>query len=256
MRGLLVVSILCGLACRSAPTDDAAALPGAPAPPDAPPALPDGSIPAPAPVDPRCTAAPGFWPETVQDIVALLNTLPKPVTLPCLLEALPHPLSLQAVNSILSAQPAVGRRSPRFFIFFDDLTLSVVPAGEGAQLLEFGERRSEMHTLKAELEFPIETQLDAHSPYTRLRFDDQHTSCGFCHAEEDPVEDIDHAYARISRAIRPMPSQRIGMAELQAELATCDAAAEPARCAMLRALFGPKGTALDGEFPPEWKTFF
>lgn len=238
----LLVWLMCIAACDAAADTDSA------------PEAADAGMPI---AESGCAALAGPAPATVAEVIALLNTMPKPVTVPCLLEALPHPFSIQAVNSILSAQPAVGKRSPRIFIFFDRLILSVVPAGEGAHLLEFGERRNQTHTLKAELEFPITTELDvASSPYTRLRFDDQHTTCGFCHAEEDPADDIGHAYARISRGIKPMTSQRVSIAELQAELASCDALQEPERCAMLRALLGPARTALDGEFPAEWKTFF
>ena len=217
---------------------------------EAAPEAPDAS-----PPQSKCVARRA--PESIADMVALLNALPKPVTLPCVLEALPHPLSINAANSVLSAQPAVGKRSPRIFLFLNDLMLSVVPAGMGSRLLEFGERRSDTHTLKAELEFPIETELDSGSPYTRLPFEGaSNSSCGFCHIEQEQAQDVGHAYARISHAIRPMPAQRVSLVELQAELANCDAAQEPERCAMLEAIFGPNRKALDAEFPKQWKTFF
>ena len=197
-------------------------------------------------------------PSSIADMISLLNALPKPVTLPCVLEALPHPLAIHAVDSVLSAQPAVGERSPRIFVFLDGLIVSVVPAGTGSRLLELGERRSDMDSLKAELEFPIERELSASAPYMRLRFDDNTSTstCGFCHTQENPADDVDDPYARISRSIRPMPSQRVSLAALQTELANCAAAQEPERCAMLRAVFGPSGKAVDAEFPTQWKTFF
>ena len=215
---------------------------------------PDASV----EMQPGCVApdsAPEM-PSTIEDIVAVINALPKPLQLPCLLEVLPRPLGVNAAQSILSAQPASGKRSPRIFLFLDPLILSIVPAGEGQHLLEFGEQRSETHTLKAELEFPIEAPLDpAVSPYTRLRFDDDHTTCGFCHAAEEPARDVAHPYARTSRGIRPMPSQHVTVTQLQAEVMACDAAEEPERCAMLEALFRG-GVPVEREFPAEWKTFF
>ena len=71
-------------------------------------------------VDPRCVAPEGVStaPQTIAEVVTLLNALPKPLNLPCFVASLARPLSLHAVNSPFSAQPAQGRRSPRIFIFF------------------------------------------------------------------------------------------------------------------------------------------
>src|SRR5690606_13425467 len=129
---------------------------------------------------------------------------------------LPRPLAMHAADSPFSAQPAEGRRSPRLFLFFDPLVLSVVPAGDGAALLEFGEQRSPTHSLKAELEFPIETELDEAAAYQRLPFEEGITTCGLCHQGESEAPDIDVPYAMISLAMRPMPEQRVSLTELQA----------------------------------------
>ena len=93
----------------------------------------------------ECVAPAGTTPSpaTIADVVALINAMPKPVTLPCFLAALARPLELYATRSVISAQPAVGRRSPRTFLFLDGLTLSVVPEGVGTRLLEMGELRDE-----------------------------------------------------------------------------------------------------------------
>jgi hypothetical protein len=226
--------------------------------PAEPPAMPQAGAPAmpEPPDDPRCRAPEGPPPRTIADVVALINALPKPVTIPCVIDALPHPLEVNAAHSILSAQPAVGKRSPRIFFFLGELILSVVPEGMGAQLLEFGERRSETHTLKAELEFPIDHALLPTAPYESLRFDERNTTCGFCHAEEEVVPELGDSHARISRGIRPMPSQRVTATELRNQLAGCDAELEPERCAMLKSIFGRDRTALDRDFPLAFKTFF
>ncbi|HKU37899.1 MAG TPA: hypothetical protein VJR89_07125 [Polyangiales bacterium] len=207
-----------------------------------------------APAASGCKRA-GPGPRSIADVVALLNELPHPVTLPCLVEALPHPLAIHAIDSVFSAQPAVGERSPRIFLFLDPLMLSIVPEGSGGHLLEFGERRTQLHTLKAELEFPITAELGPTAPYDRLPFNEQASTCGFCHGEEEQAEDIAHPFARVSRALKPMAAQRVAIEALRAELRACDAVSEPERCALLEAVFAG-GAVTERAFPAEWKMFF
>ena len=190
------------------------------------------------------------------DVVELLNALPRPVTLPCFLETLDRPLAISATDSVFSLQPAEGARSPRIFVHLDALTLSVVPEGTGAPLLELAERRSPTTSLKAELAFPITAPLSASSPYERLRFDDSLTNCGVCHQGERPAQDVALPLAMISQALRPREDQRVPLARLQAEARGCDADQEPERCALLDALLGPAPTPHDGEFPATYNTFF
>jgi hypothetical protein len=193
-------------------------------------------------------------PRSVADVVALVNALPRPVTLACFLETLAHPLSLHASRSVLSAQPASGVRSPRIFLFFDPLIASVAPDGVGKHLLELGERRSDTHSLKAELEFPITTELTADAPYSRLRFDDDLGTCDFCHADRAPAPDLAFPYAVISVALRPLARERVAIAQLQAEADSCNAAEEQERCAMLQALFAG-APAIETDFPATYATF-
>ena len=206
----------------------------------------------------RCVSPAGApsSPRSIAEVVDLLNAMPKPVTLPCFLDSLTGALPMQAANSVFSAQPAVGRRSPRIFLFLDPLVLSVVPAGNGSQLLEFGERRGEDQSLKAELEFPITSELDTASPFARLPFDETISSCGFCHQHEVAAPEIDVPFAMISPAMRPRPAQRVPLAELQAELDACDPEVEPDRCAMLDALFGRDAPPIEWDFPATYPTFF
>jgi hypothetical protein len=198
--------------------------------------------------------ASGVTPRSVAEVVAIVNALPKPVTLACFLETLAHPLSLHASRGVLSAQPAGGLRSPRIFVFLDPLIASVVPDGVGKQLLELGERRSDTHSLKAELAFPITAELTADAPYTRLRYDDQLSTCDFCHADRAPARDLAFPYAEISTALRPLARERVAISHLQAEADRCNADEEPERCAMLQALF--RETApIEAEFPATYATF-
>ena len=130
----------------------------------------------------------------------------------------------------------------------------MVPAGDGAHLLEFGETRPDNRSLKAELEFPIEAELDDTSPYDRVHFNDTVTTCGFCHQGEERDEAIASPLAFVSPALKPRPEQRVLLAELAREVQACEEspAAEPnppadagadagvteaERCEMLHALF-------------------
>ncbi len=237
---------------------------------------------APPPRDPRCIAPEGVStaPQTVAEAVALINALPKPLTVPCFVAALARPLSLHAVNSPFSAQPAQGRRNPRIFVFFPGLILSIVPDGPGAHLVEFAEARSGDRSLKAELEFPIAEQLDEASAYHRVFFSETLTTCGFCHQGETRDESIGSPLAMVSPALRPRPEQRVPLTELFAHVAACDAEATAAaagagggaptdagalkdggvtpeeRCAMLHAIFDQQPAPLEHEFPASYKVFF
>jgi hypothetical protein len=205
----------------------------------------------------RCVAPDGTRaaPHSVQDVVDLVNALPKPVSLPCLLETLQRPLKVHATRSTISAQPAVGRRSPRIFMFFDGLVLSVVPAGMGSPLLEFGEVRTELRTLKAEMEFPVHDSLPRDAPFKRILYRDAQTTCAFCHAAEVQDDRTDFTPAFVSQALRPaLQSDRVSVAELTTELDTCNESEEPERCALLKALYS-QGTPVDTNFPDTFQIF-
>ena len=204
---------------------------------------------------PRCVAPEGAptSPQTIAEVLTLVNALPSPVTLPCFLQALARPLKMHAAISVISAQPSVGTRSPRIFLFFDGMRMSIVPAGAGAPLLELGEIREESRSLKAEILFPVTTPLDAATPYERILFTPSVTRCGFCHPVEQPDPDVTFATAFTSVALRPLDSYTVTIGSLANELATCDPAGEPDRCAMLHALFD-QGTPVEQPFPAELPT--
>lgn len=205
---------------------------------------------------PGCQAPAGVSssPQTIAETVALLNALPKPVTLPCFLESLARPLSIHATFGILSAQPAVGARSPRIFLFLGTNTLSIAPDGVGSTVLEFGEQRPNYRSLKAELEFPVTSELPPAAPFDRAAFNDQVTTCGLCHAgeEREPNEPSPHAF--VSQALRPLPKNQVTSAALLHELQICNRTAEPARCAILDGLLG-WGAVSDAQFPEAMATF-
>ncbi|UJR81524.1 hypothetical protein [Sandaracinus amylolyticus] len=197
----------------------------------------------------RCVAPAGVSgsPRTIADVVALIDALPPPVTIPCVLESLDRPLYVEATSSRLSAQPAVGERSPRIFLFFGDLVISVVPEGLGAPLLEMSEFVDTTRSRKAELAFPVSLPLSEAAPYERLG--STGTLCGGCHGRE--VRDEIIAGAFVSLALRPHDEHLVAIDRVRSEWLACRA--EDERCAMLDALFG-RGAVVHQGFPPELPT--
>ncbi len=189
----------------------------------------------------RCAPVEGMSsPANVEEAVALLNALPAPVDVPCFLESLDRPIELEATSSVVSAQPAAGRRSPRLFLWLGDMTVSVVPDGRGATLIEFGVFVDEARTLKAEVDLGHgrDEPIPPAEPYEHVIYNEQSlTTCAFCHGTEEPWPGIDFAEAYISDALRPDPFELVSLEDLEEEHRTCDADEEPDRCRFLDALF-------------------
>jgi len=139
-------------------------------------------------------------------------------------------------------------------LFQDPVVLSIVPEGDGAPLLEFGEQRPELRSLKAEITFPVTTQLARSAPFDHLLFASQLTTCGGCHAGEVQESEILGVRTFVSLALRPRPQELVPAASLSHELEICDRAREPQRCAMLDGLMG-WGPVTERAFPIEMSTF-
>jgi hypothetical protein len=201
-----------------------------------------------------CAPAPGTTgsPSSIAETVDLVNGLPKPVSLACFLEALERPLRLVATQSFFSAQPAVGSRSPRIFLFMEGIIHSIVPEGSARNLLEMGEATSPGSSIKAELEFPITENITLATAFERLPMADI-TTCAVCHNGHVPVLGIEGAFE--SEVLRPADRELVPLTELEGEARSCDAALEPERCAMLGALF-QHGEVIGTEFPRSIRTIF
>lgn len=205
----------------------------------------------------RCAPGDGATgsPRTIHEALHLINSLPHPVDLPCFLESLDRPLSVNATANTQSAQPAQGKRSPRVFLLLNDsLRISVVPGGD---TLEFGEvdQADPTFSVKGEVHFPVEGDLSPEDAFSRLTPAastgltlDEGTSCGLCHDNERSSPDYPIRGAFASAIVRPQPFFAVSVDSLEQETQDCDAAAEPARCAALRVLFEP-GDAIDSPFP-------
>jgi hypothetical protein len=221
-----------------------------------PPVTPDAEVaPDLAPAS-GCQPGPGASgaPATVAELVALVNSLPRPLELPCFLESLARPLDVHANVSTISLQPAVGERSPRVFLFSGRLIMSVVPEGMGQALLEVGQLVTEDRSLKAELAFPITLPLAPADPFEHVRRGEG-TTCRFCHPAEERAADIPDAPAYVSGAFSPALRSQVSLERLREERARCDATRELHRCAVLGALFD-HGEVRWREFPAGVPTAF
>lgn len=202
----------------------------------------------------RCRPGPGATgsPRSIDEALTLANSLPLPVTAECFVESLDRPLRLEASRSIFSAQPAVGARSPRLFLFFEPLIITIVPDGVGRELIEFGELVSETRSLKGEIPFPLTERLGPEAPYEQVLFRDDLTVCAFCHADEVPSSLAEGGFESV--ALRPGESTIIPIDFLLEQQRTCDREAEPERCAYLDAIVKP-GPLEHHPFPEELPIF-
>ncbi|HEY6877676.1 MAG TPA: hypothetical protein VI299_06630, partial [Polyangiales bacterium] len=102
-----------------------------------------------APVAPlaACAAVRLPAPRTIAEVVARIDRLPTP-SIACLVASLPRPLSAVASVGASSLQPSVNFDSPRIFILFEGVVLSVTALGDGANAIELGEWVTPTRTLK------------------------------------------------------------------------------------------------------------
>jgi len=188
-------------------------------------------------------------PQTIDEVVSLLNALPKPVSVPCLLETLARPLAMEASSDDFSFQPAFGRANPRLLIFTGGLTITVVPKGHGSQVVEFGEHRGPGSTVKAELPFPVTGEIPRAAPFERVSSaGGLSTECGFCHTGEILDNTIDYATAHASDVLRPLPQYIVPIEDVRRQYEVCEPDVEPERCAFFDAIFG-YGEVVHQPFP-------
>lgn len=195
--------------------------------------------------------------ETIAQIVELLNSMPKPVSIPCFLDVLARPLYVNATASDLSVQPASSPTIPRIFIFSGPtLILSFVPAGEGSHTLEMSSLTSNTASVKGELPFPVTATLAADAAYTSIaNLQGTGTTCAGCHSAEAAAPSSYGPGAYVSTALKPLATRDVSLFDLKFQHGLCqpDDGADP--CAGFEALFG-HGEVLPKAFPPEMPTLF
>lgn len=187
-------------------------------------------------------------PKTIEDFVALINALPKPVSVSCVLESLERPLDVTLTQNSISAQPAAGRNNPRIFIMIDKLFISVVPDGMGAKVIELSYLVSDTTSIKAEIPFPVLSELSPDAPYSHILQSNSTTTCSVCHGSETRVESITFAEAYASTAFRPPANSLVPLEEFKLQDQSCNFDLEPERCAIIRAFLG-HGEVRSKSFP-------
>lgn len=194
-----------------------------------------------APAERRCVPAPGTTgsPSSISELMALLDGLPKPTTVACLLQSLDRPLELYLTSSTFSAQPAPAERSPRTFVVLGPLLLSVVAEGDASTLLELGYESAPGRSIKAEIPFPLRAAPTPDALLTQVRTG-RVTMCAGCHTNERQVPDpfFDGGEGAFeSDMIPPLYVFEVDVEVLRAEAGGCDRQLEPDRCELLSALF-------------------
>lgn len=170
----------------------------------------------------------------------------------CFVATLPRPLAVVATLNVASAQPAGGLGAPRMFFMLPKLVISGVPDGEGSKVLEFGEWTGTTSTIKAEVALPVTAPLAADAPFQRvLQGSGDRTTCGTCHAKEEPHATIAKAF--VSDALRP--SNEVTVTELEQLHDLCvTSGASSSRCDFIHAVFD-FGEVTQGAFSPAVSTF-
>lgn len=191
-------------------------------------------------LDPDTCVAPmgvSAAPRSMSEAIDLMNSLPKPVSLACFLQALSRPLSLYMTRSDRSLQPARGARSPRTFIVYEPMVMSIVLDGPASVALELGYRTTPTRSVKTEITFPLETDVTVDNVFDEV-LSGSRTKCGACHTGEvvtlNPDLPVDVFESDI---IAPFDIYEVELDALRAERASCNAAEEPERCALLAAIF-------------------
>jgi hypothetical protein len=187
-------------------------------------------------------------PATIEQLVNLINQLPKPLSIDCLIKSLKRPLKVFSVDSPSSLQPSVGMDNPRIFIINGNLVISVVPKGPGRFLLEMGQKISPTGTIKGELQFPVANDLTQDSPFTRILENGNGTSCRTCHTNEGRAIGSPSSYSYSSTLIPPSEQSRVDKIYLKSAAQFCNSSIDAYRCQMLRAIF-IDGQAQDSVFP-------
>jgi hypothetical protein len=189
----------------------------------------------------------------IADVVALINSLPKPLSLDCLIASLRRPFALNATASVISAQPATSRDRPRIFLHNEGLFLSVVP---GDNLLEFGETWQTVYSIKGELSFPVKETLSDNAPFVSIgpifSQSQNQTRCGGpCHGTTLEYSKQGGTTIFASQIVRPNPALNVTLDELKEAWKQCSAP-DDAACQLYNALFDevePQPFEFNEDFP-------
>lgn len=206
----------------------------------------------------RCAPGPNVTgaPRTIEQVVDLINSLPKPVTVACFVESLDPPLKVFASKSVASLQLSTGPEDPRWFIFSLPLIISITSDGPGAELLEMGVLQpGNRRALLGELRMPIQTEIKQALPFERIS-KGEGTTCGFfCHQDEERDPRIRFTEAFVSKSIRAATSSEVTLDFLHGVRSRCKSPTASVRCELLHALL-VTGRAQREDFPADMPVGF
>jgi hypothetical protein len=176
-------------------------------------------------------------PRTLEQAIILMNSLPRPTSLACFLQALERPLSVYMTSSNASLQPSPEPRSPRLFVVNEPMVMSIVFDGPAQIALELGLRTTPTRSIKTEILFPITTDVNYDNFFAHVARGNR-TVCADCHTGEvvtvSPELPIDVFESDIFAPFEPL---EVDVPTLRAEHMACDEEVEPARCLLLSAIF-------------------
>ncbi|MEY4588066.1 MAG: hypothetical protein RL497_142 [Pseudomonadota bacterium] len=208
-----------------------------------------------------CTAPANQQLSDIPSLVRWINTLPKPLSLSCFVASLPRPLYVYSAISGESAQTSLGDDKPRVFLFFGDLTLSVIPdeayathpSGEAIQngdnkynLLEISSNTQGIRSIKAEIKFPLAENLTPQAPYERINYGVSGTSCSLCHRYEQAIDEVNGVVRFASDRLKPTAS--VSLEPMRKSRKACSSIKDTYYCAMLAGLLD-HGELIWQEFP-------
>ncbi|MDZ7923031.1 MAG: hypothetical protein U5M23_03035 [Marinagarivorans sp.] len=205
--------------------------------------------------------------------------MPKPLSLPCFVKSIPRPMYYNATLSTFSAQPSIGRRSPRVFLQIGYLFLTVVPDEvtdnvknpetgrfelvwdvDNQQLLEFGfqipDDEGFFTSIKGEIAFPVTETLPDNAAYAHIVFRENNSACSGCHALERKEGELDGIPYYSSQMLRNDRGAEVMLAPMINEYISCDptvSKSEAYRCSMLEAIYG-QGVLVWKSFPLDMRT--
>lgn len=187
-------------------------------------------------------------PQSIEELIHLINSLPKPLTGECLVKSLKRPLYVNASVSKQSAQPATSYSSPRIFIFKGNLIIAVVPTGDGAKLLEFSEMISSTRSIKGEVVLPLGKNLAQTDPFARINYNSR-TTCSGCHNSERLESSMNGVSVYSSVAFRPKVSDDVSVDYLRDNHYLCQAQLNTSElCSFMNSLFS-NGDVIPKAFP-------
>lgn len=191
-----------------------------------------------------------------ESVVKLINALPFPLTLDCVLKTLPRPYALTATQSRLSVQPAGTDEEPRLFISYNTkLYISVTPGKEGGTLLEMSLLQPDNTSLKGEIAFPLVAAISPDLPYTHILRTDgvPGTRCAGCHSQEQAVAGQTNRF--VSKAFKPRDTSIVSLFGLKELAKLCKKKPAEDSCHRIEIVVNGEGIT-EHQFPGSLPTMF